>query len=66
VGDVNPTQLSKFIGEVEKQEGKDMRYAVLSLSEFLYRKEVNDRFVNLVLGSKKQVLADKHNLVSGS
>src|ERR1700676_2126110 len=33
VGDVNPTQLSKFIGEIERQEGVDMRYAVLSLND---------------------------------
>jgi len=64
VGDINPTQLNKYIGDVEKHEGMDMRYTVLSLSEFLYRKEVNDRFVSLVLASKKQVLVDKHNLVN--
>lgn len=64
VGDVNPTQLAKYISDVEKEEGKELRYALLSLDDFNYRREVNDKFIDLVLSSKKQVLADKHNLVS--
>jgi len=63
VGDVNPTQLSKYISELEKQESKDLRYTVLSLDEFKYRQEVNDRFLSLVLNSKNQVKADKNNLI---
>ncbi len=61
VGDVNQTKLSKFIAELEKQEGKEIRYTVMSPDEFKYRKQVNDRFLMLVLGSKYQVLVDKHN-----
>jgi predicted transcriptional regulator len=63
VGDVNPTQLAKYIAELEKQESKDLRYTVMSPDEFNYRKEVNDRFVSLVLNSKKQVITDKNNLI---
>ncbi len=61
VGDINQTKLTKFIAELEKQEGKEIRYAVMSAEEFHYRQQVNDRFLMLVLGSKKQVLVDKHN-----
>jgi hypothetical protein len=63
IGDVNPTQLNKYISELEKQEGRDLRYAVMSPDEFRYRQEVNDRFVTLVLKSKNQVIADKNNLM---
>jgi predicted transcriptional regulator len=63
VGDVNPTQLAKYISELEKQESKDLRYALMSPDEFRYRQEVNDRFISLVLNSKKQVIADKNNLI---
>lgn len=66
VGDVNPTQLSKYIGELEKQENKDLRYTVLSLDEFRYRKEVNDRFLSQVLNSKKQIIADKNSLIGSA
>ncbi len=64
VGDVNQTQLTKYMAELEKQEGKELRYTVLPLGEFKYRQSVNDRFLSLVLGSKHQVLVDKHYLIT--
>ena len=63
VGDINQTQLAKYISDLEKKEGKAIRYAVMSKKEFNYRKEVNDRFLLTVLDSKKQVVIDKDNLV---
>lgn len=59
VGDINQTKLTKFITELEQQEGKELRYAVMSPTEFAYRQQVNDRFLTLILGAKKQVLIDK-------
>lgn len=64
VGDVNQTQMGKFVDELEKQEGKELRYTVMTPKEFKYRKQVNDRFLSMVLGSKCQILVDKHNVVS--
>lgn len=61
VGDVNSTQLSKFVADLEKQEGKEISYTVMTPDEFKYRRQVNDRFLSLVLTSKKQILVDKHN-----
>ena len=62
VGDVNPTKVSKFVTELEQQEGKEIRYAVMTPQEFHYRQQVNDRFLALVLSSKKQVIVDKHKV----
>lgn len=64
VGDVNPNQLAKFVTELEKKEGKEIRYTVMSLDEFKYRRQINDRFIGLVLSSKKQVLIDKQNMLN--
>lgn len=61
VGDVNPTQLQKYVTELEKEEGKEVRYVVMTPDEFTYRQQVNDRFLITALGSKLQVLVDKHN-----
>lgn len=66
VGDVNPTQLSKYISEMEKLEAKDLRYTVMSLDEYRYRQQVNDRFISLISKSKNQVLVDKHNLIGST
>jgi hypothetical protein len=64
VGDVNQTKMNKFVEELEKQEGKEIRYAVMLPNEFNYRRQVNDRFLGLVLDSKLQVLVDKNEVLS--
>jgi hypothetical protein len=63
VGDVNPTQLSKYIAELERQEAKELRYALMTPNEFKYRQLVNDRFISLISKSKNQVLVDKSDLM---
>ena len=63
VGDINQTQLGKYIAELEKKEGKEIRYAVMTTQEFEYRRKLNDRFLTSVLESKNQVLTDKNNLL---
>ncbi len=62
VGDLNKTKVAKFIAQLEKDEGKELRYAVMTPKEFKYRQDVNDRFLSLVLASKVQVLADKQQV----
>lgn len=64
VGDVNQTKVAKFITELESKEGKELRYALMPLKEYKYRKQVNDRFLSNIFASKKQILVDKHNLVT--
>jgi hypothetical protein len=63
VGDINQTQASKYISELEKKEGKEIRYVIMPTSEFSYRYKLNDRFLVTVLESKKQVLVDRNNLL---
>lgn len=65
VGDVNPTKLNKFIEELEAKEGKEIRYTLMSLNDYRYRETVNDRFLSNVKAAKKQVLVDKHNVLTG-
>lgn len=62
VGDINQTQLSKYIAELEAKEGKEIRYVSMTKKEFQYRQQVNDRFLSKVLESKKQVVFDKNLL----
>lgn len=63
VGDINNTQLSKYVTELEQKEGKSIRYVVMSRDEFVYRRQVNDRFLVTLLDAKKQVVIDKDNLL---
>lgn len=64
VGDINQTQLSKYIESLEKKEGKELAYVVLTPKEFGYRMKMNDRFITNVLESKKQILVDREGILS--
>lgn len=60
VGDINQTQLDKYVAEFEKKEGREIRYTSMTYSDYEYRKQINDRFLATVMTAKKQVLIDKH------
>jgi hypothetical protein len=62
VGNVNQTQVSKYVAELEEKEGKEIRYTVLSPADFDYRQKIKDRFISNIMAAKKQVLVDKHNI----
>lgn len=64
VGDVNPTKVAKYVSELEEQEGKEIRYTVMSTDQFNYRRRIHDKFLAIVLESKYQVLIDKHYLIT--
>lgn len=59
VGDVNQNALQKFVTGLEAQENKEIRYTVMPLTEFNYRRQIKDRFITAVLDSKKQVVVDR-------
>lgn len=63
VGDINQTQLTKYVADIEKKEGKSIRFAVMNKKEFEYRRQINDRFLLSVLDSKKQIIIDKAHLL---
>jgi len=64
VGNINQSKLNKFIEQLEVEEGKEMRYVVMPLKEFEYRKQINDRFIQMLLEAKKQIIIDRHNMLS--
>jgi Cdc6-like AAA superfamily ATPase len=63
VGDVNQNAIQKFVSELEGNESKEIRYTVMSLTEFNYRRQIKDRFITTVLDSKKQVIVDKSGIL---
>jgi hypothetical protein len=58
VGDVNDNAMQKYITELEARENKEIRYVVMPLQEFNYRRQIKDRFITTLLSSKKQVAID--------
>ncbi len=65
VGDLNKTKTEQFIAELEEKEGKIINYSVFSHDDFMYRRQVNDRFLNNILMAKYQKVVDKNNLLAG-
>jgi hypothetical protein len=63
VGNTNSHAVQKFVSELEEKEGKELRYTVISLEDFKYRQQVNDRFLSNVIAAKKQVVIDSHGLL---
>lgn len=55
VGDVNKRALEQLVGQIEKEEGKELRFAVMKRDNFDYRLSINDRFLGMVLEGKHTV-----------
>ena len=62
VGDINQTQIAKYVSDLEAKEGKEVRHAFMTKKEYLYRQQINDRFLSRVIESKKQILIDRNLL----
>jgi hypothetical protein len=62
VGNVNQTQVTKYVSDLETKEKKEIRYTILSPEDFDYRRSIKDRFITAVMNAKKQVLIDKHGI----
>lgn len=63
VGDVNQAKASRFMSDLEKSEGKELRYVILPLTNYQYRVQINDRFIVNLLDAKKQVIMDPQGLI---
>lgn len=64
VGNTNSNAVQKFVSELEEQEGKELRYTVMTLADFTYRRQVRDRFLANVLDSKAQIIVDRGGLLA--
>ncbi len=56
VGDVNRKKLEQLMTELEAEEGRELRYAVLGTDEFDYRLDLNDRFLGTILGARSTMI----------
>jgi hypothetical protein len=64
VGNFAPAKIKAFIGHVEKNEGREINYSVLSYDEFYYRLSVRDRFITEIVNGEHTVVIDKDNILS--
>lgn len=62
VGDLNQAKAGKFMDELEKSENKELRWVSMTMGDFNYRQQINDRFINDVLAAKKQVIINSQDI----
>ena len=65
VGNLSTAKVNAAIKVIEKGEGRDINYSVLSYDEFYYRLSIRDRFITEILNGKHTVVSDKDNVLSG-
>jgi hypothetical protein len=63
VGDIPVIKLKNVIKQIEKTEGRELNYSMLSYDEFYYRLSVRDKFITEILNGKHAVLLDTDNIL---
>lgn len=59
VGDMNKSQLSRVVTDMEKEMNRELNYTAMTIEDFDYRRNLNDRFLTDILDENKIVLADR-------
>ena len=63
VGDFNRTKVDNYMKELETTENREIRYVIFSDDDFVYRRQINDRFTITALEAKKQILVDRDSVL---
>jgi len=66
VGNIAPLKAKALIKEVEKDEGRELNYSLLSYDDFYYRLSVRDRFITEIINGKHRIIVDKDNVIKNS
>ncbi|HBK34743.1 MAG: putative transcriptional regulator [Candidatus Uhrbacteria bacterium GW2011_GWE2_40_58] len=59
VGDIKQRPLENLIAEFEKEMGHEVNFTLMPREEFLYRRQVADRFLSSIIESDKIVMIDR-------
>lgn len=63
VGSLAPTKVKTAIKSIERLEGRELTYSVLTYDEFYYRLSVRDKFITEILNSNHLVVVDTDNVL---
>jgi len=64
VGTLPASKVKAAMAIIEKLEGREINYSVMSYDDFYYRLSVRDKFIIEILNSKHTVAIDKDNILS--
>lgn len=63
VGDLSAGKLKLIMKQIEKIEGRELNYTMLSYDEFYYRLSVRDKFITEIIHGRHAVLIDTDNVL---
>lgn len=63
-GNINKTQLKRFVKQMEEEEGRQLNYTQMPYEEFYYRLSVKDRFITDIINGKFTLLQDAENVLT--
>lgn len=58
VGAVDRVRIGKFVESLEEDQGREVNYTIMPTSEYIYRRDLKDRFLLSVLDGKHTVLVE--------
>ena len=64
VGDASVAKVQRMLKAIEKSEGRELNYSLLSYDEFYYRLSVRDKFITEILNGKYNLLVDTDNVLN--
>ena len=65
VGNIAPARLKNAMKAIEKLEGRELNYSLLTYDEFYYRLSVRDKFITEILNSNHVVVVDTEKVLKG-
>lgn len=66
VGNISTARVVALVKDIEKSEGREINYSLLSYDEFYYRLSVRDRFITEIINGKHKIIIDKDNVLKNS
>lgn len=63
VGNLTSARAAAVVKKIEKAEGRELNYAVLSYDDFYYRLSVRDRFISEIIGGACSILLDTEGVL---
>ena len=59
IGTVNKKMLHQLIATCEKELGFEINFSLMTMEEYLYRKDITDKFLYAILEGRKNVVIDR-------
>ncbi len=64
VGDNSGGQLTEWAASVEKRQGRELKYVIMTAEDFRYRANVKDKFMSDILDSGPMVVIDDEKVLA--